>query len=180
VVPEGEEWFSDFLGQACHLLFIPHQVHRAVDPVFAPGHRTAFTDGYPILVATEASLEDLNGRLDRPSSMLRFRPNLIIGGARPWEEDEWRRMEVGEAEIHLVKPCARCAVPAVDPETGVAGKEPLRTLAAFRRWEGKSYFGQNGVFRRTGSFRVGQRVDIVEMGEKRPPMPSHFSEVGEA
>jgi len=171
VLGGGGEWFSDYLGEACHLLFIPPEVHRPVDQEFAPGYRTSFADGYPLLVASESSLQDLNNHLALPAEMTRFRPNLVIGGSGPWEEDSWRVMEVGEARIDLVKPCARCSVTTVDQETGVTGKEPLSTMARVRRWEGKTFFGQNAVFSRNGSFRVGQSVRIVEEGEARPPLP---------
>jgi uncharacterized protein YcbX len=172
VLQEAGQWFSDFFGEACRLVFIPPEVHRPVDPEFAPGHRAGFADGYPLLVATEASLSALNADLPQPLSMLRFRPNMVVRGASPWEEDRWRVMEVGGASVRLVKPCARCSVTLVDQETGEVGEEPLRTLSRVRRWDGKTFFGQNAIFSRNGSFRVGQSVRIVEEGESRPPLDS--------
>jgi len=157
VVEGATEWFSDFL-------------HRPVDPAFAPGHRTSFTDAYPLLLTTEESLEDLNRRLTRPAGMLRFRPNLVVRGGKPWEEDTWRVLGIGNARLALVKPCARCSVTTVDPGTGSTGKEPLRTLSGFRGWGGKAYFGQNAVFLQPSAFRVGERVRIVEKGDVRPPL----------
>lgn len=175
-VLEGpEDWFSHALGSPCLLTFIPTDVVRPVDPLFAPGHRTGFSDGYPALLASEASLNDLNRHLPEPSSMRRFRPNLIVAGGNPWEEDRWRLLEFGRVELSLVKPCARCSVTTVDPDTGLRGEEPLRTMARVRGWEGKTWFGQNGVFLRTGSFRVGASVRILEEGAARPPI-SHRPE----
>lgn len=167
----GGEWFSNFLGVPCHLVFIPPGVLRPVDPRFAPGHRTGFADGYPVLLASEASLAELNRHLPEPMGMNRFRPNLIVRGGAAWEEDEWRSLHVGEARLSLVKPCARCTVTTVDQETGVKGVEPLATMARVRGWEGKTWFGQNGVFHKPGRFRVGSVVHIVERGDPRPPIP---------
>ncbi len=170
VFPGAGAWFARFLEAPCELVFIPDEVRRPVDTAFAPGHRVGFADGYPVLLATEESLSDLNRRAGRDFSMLRFRPNLVVKGGDPWEEDGWRGLEVGGARLDLVKPCARCSVTMVDPASGAAGEGPLRAMAAFRRWEGKTYFGQNAVFSRRGSFRVGDIVRIVERGEPRPPL----------
>jgi uncharacterized protein YcbX len=170
-VSEGTDWFSDFLGEPCRLLFFPLDAHRPVDPTFAAGHRTGFSDGYPLHLTTVESLVDLNQRLPDPVDMLRFRPNLVITGGTPWEEDRWRVLEVASVRLHLVKPCARCTVTTVDQGSGQGGKEPLRSLGGFRGWEGKAYFGQNVVFEGAGSFRVGETVRILEKGEARPPLP---------
>jgi uncharacterized protein YcbX len=104
--------------------------------------------------------------------MLRFRPNLVQAGGIPWEEDEWRLLEVGGVRVRLVKPCARCSVITVDQETGVRMQEPLRSMRSFREWDGKVYFGHNAVFEGTGRFRVGDDVHILERGGRRPPLPS--------
>lgn len=77
----------------------------------------------------------------------------------------------GGARFSLVKPCARCSVTTVEQETGIRGEEPLKTLARVRGWEGKTWFGRNGVFLEAGSFRVGSAVRILEEGEARPPIP---------
>jgi len=170
VVEGAGEWFSDFLKQECRLLYSAPGLERAVDPAFAPGHRTRFSDGFPLLLAAEESLADLNGHLSRPSSMLRFRPNLVVRGGAAWEEDSWRVLETGGLRLTLVKPCARCVVTTVDPGTATRGPEPLKTLRTLRGWEGKAYFGQNAVCSGTGGFRVGERVRIVEEGPSRPPL----------
>ncbi len=165
---EADRWFSAFLGEPCQLVFIPEELRRPVDPKWAPGHRVSLADGYPLHLTTEESLREVNRRLSRKTSMLNYRPNLVVAGGEPWEEDEWRVLEIGGIEVHLVKPCARCAVVTVDQGTGVRGVEPLRALRAFREWEGKVYFGQNAVFQRNGRFRVGDEVHILERGSRRP------------
>jgi uncharacterized protein len=160
-------WFSDVLETPCRAVFLPDQARRPVDPAYAPGHLVSLADGFPVLLATTASLEELNRRLPPPLAplpMTRFRPNLVVGGvALPHAEDRWRSLRSGDVEIRLVKPCARCAVTTVDPATGrFAGPEPLRTLAEYRRRDGKVFFGENGVVERGGTLRVGAPVGVEE------------------
>jgi uncharacterized protein YcbX len=169
---EADRWFTDFLGEACRLVYMPDETFRPVDPDWAPGHRVGLADGYPLHLTTEESLLDLNGRLSRSTSMLAYRPNLVVAGGGPWEEDEWRALRIGGATFLLVKPCARCSVTTVDQGTGSRGREPLRALRAFRQWEGKLFFGQNAVIQEGGRFRVGDAVHILEAGHRRPPLPS--------
>jgi hypothetical protein len=129
----------------------------------------SFADAYPVLVISRASLEDLNRRLPAPLRMNRFRPNLVVEGCAPFEEDRWRRIRVGEAILRLVKPCDRCATTTVEQETAAVGREPLRTLATFRRWDrGGVIFGQNAVVEVAGPVRVGDAVEVLERGE--PPV----------
>lgn len=167
---EADQWFSAFLGEACRLVFIPDEILRPVDPEYAPGHRIGLADGYPLHLTTEESLSDLNRVLPTRTNMLRYRPNLVVSGGRPWEEDQWRILEVGGVELHIVKPCARCTGVTVDQGSGTRGQEPLRTMKSFREWEGKVFFGQNVVFSGTGRFRVGENVHILERGSPRPPL----------
>lgn len=162
--------FSEFLGEECRLVFLPAEVLRPVDPKWAPGHRVSLADGYPFHLVSEESLADLNGILKTPVSILRFRPNLVVGGGEAWEEDLWRTLRIGEMELDLVKPCARCTVVTVDQETGARGGEPLNTLKGVRGWEGKVFFGQNAVFHGSGSFRVGDGVHILKKGVPHPPL----------
>jgi uncharacterized protein len=164
--PDADAWFSEVLGHPCRAVFVPEEALRPVDPDHAPGHRVAFADGYPLLVATDAGLAELNRRLPRPLPMARFRPNLVVAGASaPHAEDGWRQIRVGDVAIRLVKPCARCTVTTVDPTTGrLDGPEPLRTLAKYRRREGQVFFGQNGVVEGGGILRVGDPVRVEESG----------------
>jgi uncharacterized protein YcbX len=167
---EANRWFSDFLGERCQVVFIPDEVRRPVDPEFASGHRVSLADGYPLHLTTEESLREVNQALSRETTMLSYRPNLVLAGGVPWEEDEWRVLEIGGVRVRPVKPCARCAVITVNQGTGVRDQESLRSLRGFREWEGKVYFGQNAVFQGTGRFRVGENVHILERGSRRPPL----------
>ena len=121
-----------------------------------------FADGFPLLVISDESLEDLNNRLEYPVLMNRFRPNLTISGGGAFVEDTLSKVMVKGIELDLVKPCARCVITTIDQETGDQGKEPLRTLAGFRKKNGKILFGQNGIFRGTGTLTVGAEVAVCE------------------
>ena len=165
---EADDWFSDALQRECHLVRLPDSERRPTDPKWAPDGRVAFADGYPLLVASEASLAALNRRLETPLSMNRFRPNLTVAGvAEAHGEDRWRRLRIGAVEFAGVRACARCAVTTVDQSTGQRGDEPLRTLADYRKWDGKVWFGQNLVHLATGVIRVGDSIEILESGDPR-------------
>jgi len=153
------EWFSEFLGCACTLVHMADQVVRPADPAFAPpGVRVSFADGFPFLMISEESLADLNGRLADQLPMNRFRPNLVVAGGEPYAEDRWGRIEIGSVRLQVVKPCARCLVTTTDQATGDRGKEPLRTLATYRKVGGEVMFGQNAVHEGPGRLHVGDLV----------------------
>lgn len=161
-------WFSEVVGFECHLVYMDEKAVRPVDATYAvrPTDEVNFADGYPVLLTTEASLADLNARLATPVPMNRFRPNLVVAGCEAFEEDTWRQIRIGEVLFHVVKPCARCVVTTIDQASGSAGKEPLRTLATFRKQGNKVYFGQNLIPDAPGTLRVGDQVEIVARGEK--------------
>lgn len=167
---EAASWLTMFIGEPCRLVYSPDDMVRPVDPTYAqPGDVTGFSDGFPLLLIGQGSLDDLNERLATKGAaavpMNRFRPNIVIEGAAPFAEDGWRRLAVGVADgvVHLdiVKPCARCSIVPVDQATGVRGTEPLTTLATYRRRDGKVFFGQNVLHRARGLLRVGDPVGIV-------------------
>lgn len=161
--PDADAWLGAFLGIGCRLVHMPSGVVRKVDPARAPeGVRTTLTDGFPVHLFSEESLAELNRRLPGAVSARRFRPNVVVGGTEPHGEDRWRRLRIGEVEFRVVKPCARCSVPGVDPDTGTRGREPIRTLSGYRKRNGKVYFGQNLVHLGTGTVRVGDRVEVLE------------------
>ncbi len=156
---DGSRWFSELLGDEMQLVYMPDDERRAVNPARArPGDVVSFADAYPLLLISEESLADLNARLDEPLEMRRFRPNLVISGAEPYGEDRMTRLRVGSVSFRGVKRCDRCSVTTVDPETGVRGKEPLRTLAKYRLEDGKVWFGMNLIHDHQGELRVGDEV----------------------
>lgn len=171
VSDEADRWFSNVLGTDCRLVFMPETTHRAVDPTYAlDNDAVSFADGYPYLLIGQASLDTLNQRLAEPIPMLRFRPNVVVQGSSPYEEDSWAEFRVGDLDFYGVKPCARCVLTTIDPETGEQGKEPLRTLTTYRRWNSKILFGQNVLAKSTGkttlgTLRVGQSIEVLTYQE---------------
>jgi uncharacterized protein YcbX len=157
------EWFSSFLGQRCRLMNLPDSVSRPVEaPYDQAPWRVSLADSFPVLAITQASLDLLNSKLRAPITMARFRPNVVISGTEPHEEDAWRRVRMGEVELKMAKLCVRCAIPQVDPETGETGLEPLQTLAQYRRPERKVLFGHKGLVSKPGVLRVGDAVEVLE------------------
>jgi len=142
---------------------MPERHQRGVNPARAkPGDIVSFADAYPFLVISEASLTDLNSRLEVPVVMERFRPNIVLSGSEPFAEDEYARVQIGEIAFRGVKRCERCVVTTIDPTTGERGKEPLRTLAKYRLSDQKVWFGMNLIHDNVGSLRVGDAVSPIE------------------
>lgn len=169
---EGEaaaEWFSDYLRTDVRLMRMADGFVRRVDERYAPHPaQTAFSDGYPLLIVSEKSLDELNRRLiergKTPVPMNRFRPNLVISGSDAFAEDSWRMVQIGSLTLDVVKPCARCVMTTVDPVTGTVpdSAEPLATLNTFRKQNGKVMFAQNAIHRRPGHLAVGDILNIIE------------------
>jgi uncharacterized protein YcbX len=144
---DASAFFSDRLGVACTLYWMPGDVDRA-----------GFADEYPILVASLASLADLNARLETPVPMDRFRPNLVVEGGAAFDEDRFDHATVGLLGMRLAKRCARCDVTTVDQATAQVGKEPLRTLATYRKEENHVYFAMNAIPDAEGRIAVNDPV----------------------
>lgn len=163
----ADAWFSEYLGTACRLVYMPDESRRECNPQYAPGSLVSFADGYPFLVVTEASLADLNARIKARGGlsvpMNRFRPSFVVAGAAAWAEDGWRDIRIGEALLRAVKPCGRCQVTTTDQMTGeVRGPEPLAALSAFHEHpELGPIFGMNCVTVRQGAMRAGDPVEIL-------------------
>jgi len=165
----ADRWFTDFLGVPCSLVTMPDETHRQVDLEYAPAGRTvAFADGFPVLVIGSASLDELNRRLHAKGvptiGMERFRPNVVLSGGAPHEEDTWRRLVGPAVTLDLVKPCARCVITTVDQDRGVRGREPLATLSEYRQRDRGVLFGQNALHDRPGRVSVGERFLVSVAG----------------
>ena len=161
VSPQHSEWFTKKLGANCKLVAFPENNQRNIDITYAHnGEQVSLADGYPVLIIGQASLDDLNSRLDKPVPMDRFRPNLVFTGGEPYEEDSWKDFSIGNCRMAGIKPCGRCTIPTVDQQTGQKGTEPLVTLSSYRRQNNKVLFGQNLVPLSGGIISEG---DIITM-----------------
>ncbi|HPQ98182.1 MAG TPA: MOSC domain-containing protein [Saprospiraceae bacterium] len=156
------EWLTKNLEFQCQLVHMGGNSHRAIDPAYAvPGEEVSFADGYPYLITTTASLADLSGRMEENLIMRRFRPNIVIGTNHPFAEDQWQRIRIGDHLLRLPKPCARCQVITIDPETTAINPAVLTSLAGFRKEGNKVLFGMNACWESgSGAIRVGDPVHV--------------------
>lgn len=175
----ANERLSAFFGRAVRLVFMDERASRFSNPNWAgEDAHVSFADGYPILLATTASLTALNHTINHQGgaavSMDRFRPNIVVEGASPWEEDGWAVIQIGDLVFDLVKPCTRCIVPTFDQMTGEPrpDNQPTRALTKIRRSADERVrgvlFGWNVIARAEGTIRVGDEVKVLERRKAWP------------
>ena len=164
VSPEADEWFSTVLGMKCRLMYMHDDSIRQADQRYAiqETDKVSFADGYPYLMISEESLAQLNGKLDEPMDMRRFRPSIVFKGGKAHEEDEIRKVFCNGIEMYGVKPCARCVMTTVNPDTSEKGKEPLKTLSTYRQTGNKILFGENFIATSEGELKVGYLLKVLE------------------
>lgn len=161
---DASEALSRYCGEAFRFVFMPDETFRRVDASRVTEYRrVSFADGFPFLITNLASLEELNSRLDTPVEMRRFRPNIVVEGATPWEEDEWTTLLINGTAFSLVKPCSRCVMTTVDPDRGTKAPDlqPLRELGTYRRTADGVIFGMNAIHESSGEIRVASPVTIT-------------------
>jgi hypothetical protein len=159
---EFDEWFSEYLGSSCRLVYMDERVIRRVDPRYAVKNESvSFSDGYPYLVVSHESVVLLNTLLQKPVSLNRFRPNLVLSGGLPFAEDEIGDFRIGEALFRNVKPCARCTVITIDPDSATKDNEPLNVLSRFRGKNNKVFFGYNVVCIKPGLVKLSDPVEVI-------------------
>jgi len=161
---EINQWFSGYLGIDCQLVHMSEDYIRATDRQYSQdGDRVSFADGFPLLLISEASLDDLNQKLQNPVTMVNFRPNIVVSGCDAFTEDHWTHFRIGNIAFEGVKGCSRCIFTTVNPITGTFDptREPLKTLSTFRRRpEGGVFFGQNLIPRSQGIIQVGDKIEL--------------------
>lgn len=160
--PQFDEWFSNKLDVQCQLLYFGDQSERGTPS--HPDKPVAFADGYPLLLISEGSLQDLSERAEQQFSMAQFRPNIVVSGCDPYAEDNWTSIRIGEVVFDIVKPCTRCIMTTYNPTTlkRYTGSEPLKTLAGYRRnKKGEVEFGQNIIPRNEGIIQAGDTVELL-------------------
>ena len=160
----ANSWLSSRLQRRCRLVFLDDPQARPIEPAYAePGETVSFADGFPVLLASEASLARLNAAVEQPVGMDRFRPNLVIEGADAWAEDDWQRLRIGRVTFRGAKRCTRCVVVTTDQRHGTIDHpgEPLGTLARLNRRPEGVVFGRNLVPLGVGRLRLGDPVEIL-------------------
>ncbi|MBX3009543.1 MAG: MOSC domain-containing protein [Melioribacteraceae bacterium] len=158
-----DQWLCDNLNTKCSLVYMPDSSRRMVDKKYSLNNDiTSLSDAYPFLIIGEQSLNDLNSRLTQKISMDRFRTNFVFSGGISFDEDKWRKIQIGQIMFYPVKPCSRCAVPTIDPSTGERGNEPLTTLSLFRKVDNKIYFGQNMLHSGVGEIEINTEIKVLE------------------
>jgi uncharacterized protein YcbX len=171
---EAAAWCSEAVGVPCRLVRLADAARRPLrakyaGPLDPAGRHVALSDGAPLLLLGEASVEALNARLaargEPPVPADRFRANVLLTGTAPHEEDGWRLLRIGEVGLGIGSPCPRCVVTTIDQATAAGGVEPLRTLAEYRRQDGKVMFGMNATHAAPGVLRVGDAVEVLERRE---------------
>ena len=162
VAEEGiNSWFSAFLNREVKLVKKVPGTIRQVDLKFAaPGESTGFSDGFPVLLVGQSSLDLIRQKSGANLETVRFRPNLVVEGLSPHEEDKVINFEFADFQIQPVKPCARCQVTTLDPLTGEAGVEPLRTLSTYRKSGNKILFGMNCLVQGNGLINKGDSAFV--------------------
>jgi uncharacterized protein YcbX len=168
VSAEADAWLSQYLDFDARLVYMPDSSARPISPEYArDGEIVSFADGYPLLMASEESLADLNARLvnsgGKAVPMNRFRPNLVIKGGPAFGEDRVGEIRVGDAIFRAVKPCTRCEVTLIDQASGeVRAPEPLLTLSTYRQSPKGVMFGMNLIPVNDAPVRVGDKVTLAE------------------
>ncbi len=160
---QGDDWagfFSQFLGKKVRLVFCHLNTARKIDSEYCKTERAvSFADGFPLLMCNENSLQALNNELESPIDMQRFRPNIVITGASAFAEIEWETLDAGNLELAVVKPCSRCVIPTINPQT--AKKEPAvwqGLIKLCKGEDGKVYFGQNLIHQANGILKLGDEL----------------------
>ena len=160
---DADLWLSEALNLDCQLVFMDYDSDRYTDRKYVDEpHHVSFADAYPFLIIGQESLNELNRRLKESLPMNRFRPNFVFSGGEPFIEDTWRDFMIGKLKFRAVKSCSRCVIPTINPDTAEKGREPLETLAKFRKVDNKVMFGQNLVGYNEGVVKVGDRVTQLD------------------
>ena len=164
-------WFEQVLGGACRLVRFLPGLDRPTSTTWTGGAPSSarFADAYPLLLIGSSALDEINARMLAAGRaalpMDRFRPNLVVIGTDPFEEDYSASFKAGDIVIAPVKPCARCPIPGIDQATGIPGPDPLDILQSWRSkaiLDGAVCVGMNCIVAggAGGILRVGQPLEV--------------------
>lgn len=157
---EADAWLDRALGtRGLHLVWCSDPAARSLNPAYGrPGDHAALQDGSPVSLLGSASVAQVQQRASDPLDARRFRANILVDGAEAFAEDGWREVRIGEVDFRVAAPIDRCVMTTIDPETYAKGKDPIRTLAGFRRWDGKTWMAVHLIPDGEGEIAVGDEV----------------------
>lgn len=179
---EADRWVSKALGVELRVVHLPDAMTRVITPEHGgrPGEVTSLAWDAPLHLVTQESLDQLAAWIAEtaaadgtdpggvlPLDVARFRPNVVVAGFEPFAEDHWTHVRIGELDFRVSELCDRCAVTLYDPATLAKAKEPIRTLARRRAWDGKTWFGIRLVPLGRGRLEVG--ADVVPRAAPERP-----------
>lgn len=158
---ETNKWFSNLIGKPCRLVYMPDNSKRQVELEYASaGQITAFSDGYPILILGQESMNNLNDKLATSVSINRFRPNIVFTGGLPHIEDKFKKIRINNVILECVKLSRRCNVPNINQETSIAEDEPTKTLTQYRLFDNRILFGNNTLVHQHGLISLGDKIQL--------------------
>jgi uncharacterized protein YcbX len=157
---EAAQWFCQYLKTKCRLVRVSKSNTRTAKGKLpnAEPVKITFVDGNPLLVVSQESLDDLNGKMNEPVPMNRFRPNIVIEGLGAFAEDRCSSLQLGPLKLFKAAPCSRCVITTIDQQTLKKGAEPLRTLSTYRMDNNKVLFGSYFLHGGTGRISLGDEV----------------------
>jgi len=158
---EVNDWFSDILNRPVRVVKMAEGYRRLVDQKLAnKDDVVSFADGFPFLLISQGSIEELGRRLSQAADVLRFRPNLVIEGVSAHAEDDMNEFRIGGIRFRCAKACARCVIPTIDPASGKKNPKINKVLSKYRKFNGKILFGQNLVHIGSGILQTGDRIEF--------------------
>jgi uncharacterized protein YcbX len=171
---KADKWFTEMLAIDCRLVFMPDTFKRFVDKKYATHNETTgFADAFPFMLIGQASLDDLNKRLFDVLPVNRFRPNIVFTGGEPYQEDLLKKFMIHGINFYGAKLCARCVIPTINQDNANRSKEPLKTLALYRRKNNKIYFGKNLLAVGTGKINIGDPIEVLEITQSEEFHSNH-------
>jgi uncharacterized protein YcbX len=165
--PEVSSWLSNILNKQVRLVYMDDSEHRQVDLSFSEkGTQASFSDGFPFLLVSQASIDFLSEKVGYELSVNRFRPNIVVSGCDPFEEDSWKRISIGSVKLDIVKPCSRCVIPTINLQTAETERAVLQVMLEYRKKGKNIYLGQNLIYSlgtsKMTSLEVGQEVEVIK------------------
>jgi len=162
-----DKWLTNILDQPCHLVYMPKNSQRQIDTNFAQDKQyVSFADAFPLLLVSQASIDDLNNRLEKPANINRFRPNIVVDGIKAFEEDSWKEFSINSIDYLVAKPCSRCLMPSINQQTGKQDNiKLLSVLNKYRKFGRKIKFGVNILYKDPAKvnnhyIRVGDTINL--------------------